>query len=808
MTLVWSSNAVQDQNLSVDRMELRTLTERHVLEGLQAELGLTLVTAVNLILTSGLPTSKSFTETVTGTVSLNARIPSLTVQRLVESSFQSNALELYQFRLKISTDPALKQVQSVIVGTNIDFDSITADSTDTEEPEEKVLDTVMIAVISSVGAALVAVCCFGCCILYLSRRRLAKAQAARMVKGSYKSSVASSSKASQSRSGHHLIPPVPTKSLSQEDYPPIYEEYEEDEENQMSLISMSEMDEQSHIAPDEQSITTSVYSYFNHDDSSVIGGASVASSFFHSIEGPTPTNEVNSQRKKGFMWSVMDTMQKHFGTDSEREDEQSPRSSMLGPSVRDEDSDQASTNSGSLLYETKEPPKIETKSSVDEEEVEDFDAEISPQATTPVRERFERMWREEDEEQESSDSTKVGKEENSAPTKLETLEPTLKEDDLPPKPKSILVFQDDNSGNNSNSNSVNDSCQTDESPVPSILLESSNVRSAPVDEEVPIKEVTRIVNRIPDDQDDEELDDDDQKMALLLPSQLKAADPNFDNSSQSSSLSSRSNVSGRSKGSQRNTFGVAALMARSVRVKRENSWGKLSTSSKDTPSVNSTHSTDSAKYRSLLNQGDTNDAALFGLKNDDKSDDNETAVSPDSALKATRLNYDQDQVVTENKREPRAQLSNLIKSFDEVWSKEESDQVSSNDGQPTRASDAQDDSDEEDIYVEANDDDDSDDDDGNNQSDNDSIKSGASRAVQGLSSLLISSNKETQDSTTSGADMSNGVERRLSFEIQDSSDDESEEEKKDDYTLEMEAVNMERMRRLSLAGYAETMASF
>lgn len=790
LTLVWSSDVLLDQNLSLDRLELRTTTERHVLEGLQAELGLTLVTAVNLILTSGVPTRNSFTETVTGTISLNARIPSMTVQRLVQESFQGNALELYQFRLKISTDPALKQVQSVIIGTNVDFDSISAGTETEAEPEEEGLDTVMIAVIASVGAALVAVCCFGICILIVSRRRLAKSRDDRMVKGSYKGSVASSSKASRSRasgrSNHLMIPPVPTKSLSHEEYPPIYED---DEENQMSLISMSEMDEHSHNAPDEQSVTTSVYSYFNQDENSVVGDSSVASSIFYSTAGSTRTNDVNAKKKKGILWSVMDTMQKHFGPDSDREDdEQSHRSSMLGPSVRDEDSAHGSNNSGSLLYENNGAPTIETKASEDDDEVEDYEAEISPQAMTPVRERFERMWREDDE-----------KEDNSVSTESESLGVTQEKDKVQSKPKGVMVFHDDNSGNNSNS--VNDSCETDESPVPSVLLESTNVRSVP-DGEVPVLEVTRIVNRIPDDHEEEDYDDEDNKMALPLPSQLKASDPNCDNVSQSSSLSSRSNVSGRSSGSRRNTFGAAALKAQSVRVKRDSSWSKKSTPASDTTSVNSSHSSDSAKYRSLLNQGDTNDAALFGLKNDEKNQDSGNAVSPDSALKATRLSYDQGD--SAKKAEPRAQLSNLIKSFDEVWSKEESGQVPSSEQQQSQSNNVHDDSDEEDIYVEGGDDDD----DGHNQSDNDSIKSGASRAVQGLSSLLMSPNKEMQDRSGANENMNNALERRLSFEIEDSSEDESDEEKKDDYTKEMDAVNMERLRRLSLAGYADTMASF
>lgn len=794
LTFVWPANTLFEENLSIDRRELRMITEQHVLEALQAELGLTLVTAVNLILTSGLPTSNSVTETVTGTVSLNARIPSVTVQRLVQAAFQKNALELYLFRLSISTDPALKQVQTVIVGTNIDFDNMGPGASPSTESDDQSMDTVMVAVIAAVGAALVAVCCLGLCILLLSKRRSEKGPSDKGAKEPQKGSVASASKASRPRisapAAQATIPPVPTKSLSNEEYPPIYED---DEEYQMSLISMSEMDEQSRVAHDEQSVTTSVYSYFNNDEMSLLGGASDASSFFNPAPSSTRNEDVNANKNKGTIWNVRETMKHHFGSDSEfEEDERNRRPNILGP-TNDYDSDHGSNNSGNLLYTAKQPPKIE----VDEEEVEDYDSEFSQQGT-PVRERLERMWREEDAKEDISV--------NSDPNEI--IIP-------PPKIKGLMVFQDDNSGNNSHSNSVGGSCATDESPVPSVLLDVDNVGSAPPLAEIATQEVTRIVNRIPNGQDEDDLDDDDQKMAVPLPSQLmtvdaNAADPHNDNASQNSRLSDRSTASGRSNGSHRNPFGANKSNAQSVRVKREKSWGKSSIASNDSQSVASVHSTDSAKYRSLLNQGDTNDAALFGLMTETTKVEPKTVVSPDSALKATRLSYEQDdnKAKTSNSR---AQLSTLIKSFDDVWAQEEKNGSQRDKGQKGHLpkGDLQDSSDEDDIYV-GGDDDDNDD---NNQSDSESLKSGASRAVQGLSSLLTNPNGESaltmNDKKKLGKDAEATTERKLSFEIQDSSSDEDEaDEKKDEFNQEPGSTHMERTRRRSHGGCADSTASF
>jgi hypothetical protein len=314
---------------------------------------------------------------------------------------------------------------------------------------------------------------------------------------------------------------------------------------------------------------------------------------------------------------------------------------------------------------------------------------------------------------------------------------------------------------------------------------------------------------VSDDRHDESVDgDDDNEMAFQLPNQLtvKAADALRDDLSHSSTLSSRSGRSNRSVRSVRsnrpNSFGAASLRAEADAVfqKQEQQRRDLE--------EESVKSSDSAMYRSLLGQDDTNDAGLFGKTTTTNSDADGSHRSP--------------QAVPSNPL-----LSNLIQSFDEVWSKDEDNGLE----KPFVMKDDEGndvDSDEDDVYLESNEDDDADD---GRQSDNDSVKSGASRAVQQLSSMLsipfmnvfpkstsIKSNNDKIESSTNEPsptkvmDVPNegyDLETKRSFEIQDSSDDESEPGRTVDNAQEAHrmALNMERLRRMSLTGYAETMAS-
>jgi hypothetical protein len=439
------------------------------------------------------------------------------------------------------------------------------------------------------------------------------------------------------------------------------------------------------------------------------------------------------------------------------------------------------------------------------DEVEDYASEMGTTVTSsqdyqtipPVKERMETLWAQEDgyhSHAQQQQPQQKGKEDEE---KKET-EPKASK-------QRIKVFQDDGSGAHSGSAAANGgpdiSMESDESPAASILDQQP-----PAPLSTPMKMVNVMVS---DDRHDETVDgDDDNEMAFQLPNQLtvKAADALRDDLSHSSTLSSRSGRSNRSVRSVRsnrpNSFGAASLRAEADAVfqKQEQQRRDLE--------EESVKSSDSAMYRSLLGQDDTNDAGLFGKTTTTNSDADGSHRSP--------------QAVPSNPL-----LSNLIQSFDEVWSKDEDNGLE----KPFVMKDDEGndvDSDEDDVYLESNEDDDADD---GRQSDNDSVKSGASRAVQQLSSMLsipfmnvfpkstsIKSNNDKIESSTNEPsptkvmDVPNegyDLETKRSFEIQDSSDDESEPGRTVDNAQEAHrmALNMERLRRMSLTGYAETMAS-
>lgn len=888
VTLMWPSQIFSSSSsspqeaaeavFSLDRNELRDITERHVLEALLAGLGDSILATVNIILTSdGIPTQGTWKERLTGTVTLQedgAQLPSSTVNRLIQEAFVGTARELYQFRLQIANDPTLRQLQSVRIegesSTNVfdnnNFD--TANNNGDDDDDENGLDQVLIIVIASCAAALVAVCASGYCLfLYATHQVTKKAEAqaqALAASRSYKSSVASSSRAS--RVSIYNLPMVQktakastTSALGER---PIHEgDYEDDdEENQMSLISMSafgdydaerggngnnNIHQTNKFGDDHSAAGTSVYSYFNHADNTTTGGGTSTAedqsltndTFLASIidkrgglydDESTLASYSPVSKKKTF--SVLDTLSKYGdiaaiwrgskrGSDNDDEDDYNAQQQLQQQDSNDEDyiaglddplpldvdqSSQANHTAGSESGAF----------SVSMDDVEDYQSEmggsLSP-ATMPVKERMEQMWAQDDETKTIQTKEEDDDVENKESEALASSSQTT-------KGRHFKVFQDDGSGGHSGSGSgaaaTNTSFDSDDSPAST--LQSSKARSG------------AIVNLLPTDQDGEEDDDASADgMALRLPNQLQTEHyMNIDAMSQSSSLSSRSGRSNRSSGSVGgldNKYGAAVLKAQAATLLQHQ--GDLSDGEQG-----SVRSSDSDMYRSLLTQDDTNDAPLFG----------------------------KDQGKSSQQKQPQ-QLSNLIQSFDDVWSKDEKDGKE----QPvpvSRSSSGNDiDSDEDDIYLEADDEDEPDD----AQSDANSITSGASRVVQELSSLLLpgmqlfsTPAKDDQDfkdpsspelpgmnlfthSTSDGSKENNRnaqdpspnkvmdfpdptqsddkeqptLEGKLSFEIQDSDDDDESVGMHDPSAAAAQetahvARNMERLRRLSLSGYAETMASF
>ena len=271
--------------ISLDRAELRELTGRHILEALQAELGLG-VQRANLVFTSGIPKSNTWQETLTGNILFEFLDNTLynAVQALVMQAFQGNALELYQFRLQIAQDPMLRQIQKVVVvaeGTNRGF----FEGNVQEEPSSSEWSIMMIAIVASVAAALCAVCCFAYCLLVRKPS------------------------SSSSRADKKQLPQLGTNPTTSD---PDVEQAPSRQTNDPE----EEMD-------DQQSVGTSVYSYLNDDMS-----LSAAPSFLYSINetsresGSPASNKEESSKspaKKGLLWSVM-MQDKDDDDDDEEED--------------------------------------------------------------------------------------------------------------------------------------------------------------------------------------------------------------------------------------------------------------------------------------------------------------------------------------------------------------------------------------------------------------------------------------------------------------------------------------------------------
>jgi len=231
LALVWDRGL--SDPVSLDTSELRDLTGTHMLEALRAEIGSDANSNINgrnannnnannanavefldLRVTPGLPDfdTGSLPLTLTGRVVFidprQALGPSSLRRVLLRSAFQStNAMDLYLFRLRIANDPTLNEVDTVIAGrealaefvlqngktspsiydsnSNSNNNNNNAQETTTEgesqsfidvsdlnldEDDEGIVSVLLVAIISAVGAAILAVVCFAYCLICRSSR--------------------------------------------------------------------------------------------------------------------------------------------------------------------------------------------------------------------------------------------------------------------------------------------------------------------------------------------------------------------------------------------------------------------------------------------------------------------------------------------------------------------------------------------------------------------------------------------------------------------------------------------------------------
>lgn len=674
LTYVWNNEFWEQSQgtLSLDRLELQRLTERHVQETLEAQIGLQTIRSIRLDLTLGPPQAKQWTEAIGGEIdfvdpSIVESLPPATLQRLYQQAFLGDALALYLFRLQIAQDPTLRKIQEVLPGS---FGINNLDDQDNIDESDDGLDVLLVVMAITVAVAMLSLCA---CLYYFCWRKPDKTYHNPRGSVILVDDNASKNLPQNNKEGPRVIdqiPTIPTKSSSMDN-----DEVYLDEENQASLITMSELDDNSlsgfggnvalmGIAAgaipmgkgrpndiDNQSVGTSVYSYYN-DDQSLLGGTA-SGPLFSTKEDldssfDTVTTDVRekskAKKKKGILWSVMDTLQTHFGNDTDADidlsnnDLISPMTitsseNILGPSHNQGDTD--SVYSQGLLYDdltqtqsTATPGSIGTSST---ENFDDFGNEQADDVGTPAKDRLEQLWKEEDEEQATTTSRGM----SSPLAHVNTddnvlLQATLKKSNLSARGSGgVKVFHDDEKDG---PDELNISYESDDGPT-AVLLESAGnvVQSVPPDVTEEVVQVNTWGAQDKDDANGEDFLSDmeeDAGLVVPLPSQLLAASNN-------DSISVSSSHSSHSSGSR----------GRKQLFSKRDSWGHAS----DSRSVSSAQSSDSAKYRSLLNQMDTNDAALFGLQ--DKEEEKPSRPTEDVESKQTS-----------------SQLSTLIQSFDAAWS--------------------------------------------------------------------------------------------------------------------------------------------
>lgn len=687
LTWVWDDQVWEESGgtLSVDRSELKVLTERHVLEALEAQIGPQSIRSISLEFTLGPPRVGQWTEAVGGEVefadpSIVATLPATTLQALYQQAFLENALALYLFRLQLAEDPVLRLVEEVLPGAFGDgtLSGIKSEGDGTDDGDANLLLTIVSVIVS---VTMVSLCL---CVYFLFCRKPNKTYhnprgSVIMVQDGVNKNIADEEKDAARLVDQ--IPTIPTKSSSM-DNDDVYV----DEENQASLsnFTMSELDDNSlsgfggNVAlmgmatganvyngknateSDNQSVGTSVYSYYN-DDQSLLGGGGAASVAFS--VGDVNSRKNQNKKKKGILWSVMDTLQTHFGNDSDIEsydggkdltnsDLISPITSnsndfMLGRNENDVDDNSA--NSRDLLYgdedqvlSTATPAIIGSSSTGKADTVEDDGSDL----VTPVKERLEQLWKTDDEVEAVQDGHGVKTPQMQINSNGNFLaQATLKKSNLSARGSGVKVFHDEEKDT---SGDLNTSYESDDEPTAELLEGAGNrVQSAPPDADDVIVHASEghLGDREKCYEEHRFEDEDDKGMVLPLPSQLLSV--NNDSMSVSSHHSSQSSGSlGRKLFLTGGERGVA---------QKRNSWGHASDKS-----VSSVQSSDSAKYRSLLNQMDTNDAALFGLEGKEKEGTitAETLEEPESGANNS------------------SQLSSLIQSFDKAWSEESEDKAS------------------------------------------------------------------------------------------------------------------------------------
>ncbi|VEU35441.1 unnamed protein product [Pseudo-nitzschia multistriata] len=679
LTLVWDRGLADP--LLYDSTQLHQLTGQHMLDSLKAELGPSegpsVVEFLDLRVTAGLPDydTRSLPLTLTGRVvfrdSRQALGPSSLRRVLLHSAFEDpEAMDLYLFRLRIASDPTLNEVDTVLAGREaltefilqqgkIDTDTdpsryeldpkkpvIDTSEMDLSEEDEGFVSNLLIAIISAVVAAIVAVCCFAYCLICRSRTsgqafktleehslvdeevlppsafekklqshaddgvpavRTASTKEMADDNEEYDIEYVTGSQVDDGVSDYEMdtLPPPSTYLPDTDDERSVLMSVMDGYDEEIAAETFTDEDHEDHnYEEDTQSVgsdaNTSLYSYIPDDTSltaSLVNpsgplyksrsntGGTFGSEKGKDSKPQTPETTAQTAQNKSLLWSVMDSLDKSPTADTDSDKAEvyiehssrkpriaSPRrpkitspSTMLGPSPSDDDS--RSHDSDSLLYGTEDDQESGRVAAAVPHGHSEAEQEQPPQSQP------------------------------AAPNaqKKEEFEELWKDEDEADEAESVIGFF----------SLVQSARRSSEAPTDGSRAgadENENAVDTPRgdDAETNAKPTAygasdeALVDRVPEKEEEESQDTEgekDPKLSLPLPTPLEST-------------------------LQEETKPTTAVPT-------------ISRSADDcSVSGSSVSSTDSSKFRSLLGQSDTNDAALlFGRQQKDDTPDAEVSMS-------------------------------------------------------------------------------------------------------------------------------------------------------------------------------------
>ena len=342
--------------MTVDSTELRELTSRHILEALQAELGMGSVVQTNLILTtSALPTERSMTRKISGNVAF-ANPPGFgeeMLQELVLEAFEASALELYEFRLKIAEDPSLRTVGDVVATTEAPTNGIVGLI---PAPDDDGWSPLFIAIVTAVAVALIAVCCFAYALVCRSSGNNRKSDNKK--ENDVQAIPALSTMPTNTSVPETIDPesPQPPLRRSPRSRSSRSRSSRSRSRSQGSYSSRGSLSSHPERFSDEeiQSVATSTYSYLN-DDMDLSAAPSMlystndgtydgsGSDYAGPGSGPGSSagfSAMSEAKKKGVLWSVLESLNANFGNEATDEEDRS-LISALSMNIQDDDSKRA-----------------------------------------------------------------------------------------------------------------------------------------------------------------------------------------------------------------------------------------------------------------------------------------------------------------------------------------------------------------------------------------------------------------------------------------------------------------------------------